>query len=175
MQSNTPQSKCLTPNLKLWVIATLLLPCFVFLLNNIKIAVDNQPIRCLPERVYFINNFVKPKRLDYVYFSSDAMRKASSKNDYLSAHSKIIKQLVGIPGDRLLINRRGVFINDQLLSTDLSIARLLYQKEASDFYKDEIIPADSYFVFGTHPLSNDSRFWGYLPISDVLGKATGLL
>ena len=169
------QSERLTPNLKLWVVATLLLPCFVFLLNNIKIAVDNQPIRCLPERVYFINNFATPKRMDYVYFSSEAMRKASAKNDYLSTHSKIIKQLVGIPGDHLVINKSGVFINNQLLSTDLSVAHLLYQKQPSDFYKDEVIPTGSYFVFGTHPLSNDSRFWGYLPISDVLGKATGLL
>ena len=168
-------NKPLSQNGKLWVLATLLLPLFVFVFDNFKVVLDNQAIRCLPERIYLINSFARPHKLDYVYFSADVLRRNNIANHYLRAHDKVIKKLVGVPGDHLVINHDGVWINNILISSDLSDAKLLYKMDEHSFYKDEVIPTGSYFVVGTSQYSNDSRYWGYLPERDAIGKATGLL
>ena len=38
------------------------------------------------------------------------------------------------------------------------------------FERDEVIPEGKVFMTGTHPLSNDSRYWGYLDLTAVVGK-----
>lgn len=175
MPLHLENDKQLSVNGKLWVLATLALPMFVFVFNNFMIVLDNQQVRCLPERVYLVNNFIKPQKADYVYFSADVLRRVSKANYYLRPHDKIIKKIAGAPGDYLVIDHQGVWINGQLISTDLSDAELLYKTDESVFYKSEVIPQDSYFVIGTTKYSNDSRYWGYLTKRDVIGKATGIL
>lgn len=82
----------------------------------------------------------------------------------------LLKWVAGVGGDRLTIKNRKVSINGHVVATGLD----LLDPERADplaFERDEIIPAGSLFVIGTHPHSFDSRYWGYLNVRQVQGKA----
>lgn len=81
-----------------------------------------------------------------------------------------LKRVGGIAGDHLVINASGIAINGQLIATGLPLAKGLKQAP-EHYYRDEVIPQGKLFMFGTHPESNDSRYWGYLSTSEVKGKA----
>ena len=82
----------------------------------------------------------------------------------------VVKQVAGIAGDRLAIKGDQVTINGSLVVTGLPLSSL-YSQAIKDFERNEIIPVGKVFMIGTHPLSNDSRYWGYLNIAAIEGMA----
>lgn len=82
----------------------------------------------------------------------------------------ILKEVAGVPGDRLTIASGKVMINGKQVVEGFPLARY-YHKPADSFERSEVIPPGKVFVIGTHPLSNDSRYWGYLDANKVSGFA----
>jgi signal peptidase I len=90
---------------------------------------------------------------------------------------RIVKRVVALPGDRLRIDSGVLFINDTAVAEPYAwyisaAARdrdsLPVRMGAGD--KDIIIPADMFFVLGDNrSASMDSRVWGPVARSDVLG------
>ncbi len=87
-----------------------------------------------------------------------------------------IKRVVGLPGDTLEIRGRQVFINGQPLREPYAVfnnrepAALLAMERAS--VGPIVIPPRRYFMMGDNrDNSLDSRSWGLLKRSEVLGKA----
>jgi signal peptidase I len=77
-----------------------------------------------------------------------------------------IKRVVGLPGEKIQIDRGLVLINDQPLSEPY----ISYPGVAS--WGPRILEQKELFVLGDNrPSSNDSRQWGPLPREDVVGKA----
>src|SRR5438105_1685443 len=69
----------------------------------------------------------------------------------------LIKRIVGLPGDRLRIQRGTVFINDQPLREPYIHFQASYTYPLDD--QDLLVPADSYFVLGDNRSnSRDSHF-----------------
>ncbi|MDN4571872.1 signal peptidase I [Pandoraea cepalis] len=82
----------------------------------------------------------------------------------------ILKQVAGVPGDRVTIRGEDVQINGKTVVHGFPLAHT-YRRDAREFERDEIIPHDKYFLIGVHPMSNDSRYWGYLDSKEVVGFA----
>ena len=79
------------------------------------------------------------------------------------SHLKLIKRLVGVPGDILSVNENGVFINDTLIESR--------RMENYIPYDNYIIPEGSYYVLGDNRVnSNDSRYFVLIFQEDVLGE-----
>lgn len=82
----------------------------------------------------------------------------------------VMKQVAGVAGDHLQIRGETVLINGKPVVQGLALARL-YHATPQELQRDEVIPAGKLFVIGTHPHSDDSRYWGYLDVASVDGRA----
>lgn len=77
-----------------------------------------------------------------------------------------IKRVIGIPGDRIRIDRGTVYVND----TRLDERYVRYPDGRS--FPEVTVPPDELYVLGDNRAdSDDSRFWGFVPQNAVLGKA----
>jgi signal peptidase I len=83
-----------------------------------------------------------------------------------------VKRIVGLPGQTIWSERNTIYLENQgqtvghPLDQDWPHYRLLLTPITRT-----LIPANHYFMMGdNHPASCDSRDWGTLPRSDIIGK-----
>lgn len=96
-----------------------------------------------------------PRRGDIIAFRHDA-----------PAPEIFIKRIIGLPGDRIAIDRGRVIVNGSVLPEP-------YVRFADDrSFPAATVPAGSLYVLGDNRVdSNDSRYWGFVNQREVLGKA----
>jgi signal peptidase I len=104
----------------------------------------------------------QPKRGDVIVFI------------YPEDRSKdFIKRLVAFSGETVEIKNGSIYINDKPLMEPLFNQRYYYNR--GDLAREGekiIVPADSFFVLGDNSASSkDSRYWGFVPQKNILGKA----
>jgi conjugal transfer pilin signal peptidase TrbI len=110
------------------------------------------------------NRPAKVDRGDYLFWRASSVDALSYvKEDF------VLKRVAGVPGDTLRISGDQVFINDKLVAEGLEDA-VMYKRRPADFERTEMIPPERYFVVGTARMSNDSRYWGFLPHEAIVGK-----
>lgn len=88
-----------------------------------------------------------------------------------------IKRVVGLPGDWLEIRDKQIFVNNNPLKENYTIHTDQNVIPASVRPRDNFgplkIPKNSLFVLGDNrDASFDSRFWGFVELSNVKGKVT---
>ncbi len=77
-----------------------------------------------------------------------------------------VKRLIGLPGDKIEIKNGVVYVNGNPLEEPY------VQNKTSDNYGPITVPQNSYFVLGDNrPVSVDSRYWGFVPKKNLVGKA----
>ena len=85
-----------------------------------------------------------------------------------------IKRLIGVGGDRVEIREGQVWVNDQRVSGHPIFETNHYYNQGPYGGAGHTIhvPADAYFVLGDNSaLSNDSRYWGFVPKRLMIGEA----
>jgi signal peptidase I len=126
----------------------------------------------------------EPERGDVIVFKTRGIQKLDQSKDF-------IKRLVGLGGERLQIvpdNSRWdldlyetlsgeghIYIDGTLVEEPKSIFEKSYYP-AGEYGRGETkIPEDHYFMLGDNGLnSRDSRFWGFVPRENVIGKAVAI-
>ncbi|MFH0935621.1 MAG: signal peptidase I [Candidatus Omnitrophota bacterium] len=84
-----------------------------------------------------------------------------------------IKRLIGLPGDTVEIKDGTVYINDNPVLDPVFNQRYYYNRGQWGQENQKITVAqDSFFVLGDNSASSqDSRYWGYVPKKNILGRA----
>jgi len=126
----------------------------------------------------------EPKRGDVVVFRTKGISGLNQRKDY-------IKRVVGVGGEQLQImpdnprwnpgsdkvTRGGghIYINGEPLEEPPTIAERTYYP-AGAYGQGEInIPPDHFFMLGDNARnSRDSRFWGFVPRDNIVGKAVAI-
>lgn len=113
----------------------------------------------------FIFHFVSPQRGDIIVFRYPR----DEGRDF-------IKRVIGVPGDKLMITKKQVLINDRPLNESYALHSDPNVQDGSlsprDDYGPLIIPPGKYFMMGDNrDHSMDSRFWGLLDEGKIRGKA----
>jgi signal peptidase I len=89
---------------------------------------------------------------------------------------KFVKRVVGLPGETIHIRRKIVFVNGTAMDDSAYTQRidpgfLDEQANPRDTFGPVTVPSESYFVMGDNrDQSFDSRFFGYVHRSKVMGK-----
>jgi signal peptidase I len=105
-----------------------------------------------------------PQRSDIVVFQVPL---ALQEESGYSADQAFIKRVIGLPGDRIALRAGKVYRNGQPLSEPYVVE----QPKAEDF-SEVTVPLQQLFVMGDNRNnSNDSRYWGYLPMKNLIGHA----
>jgi signal peptidase I len=87
-----------------------------------------------------------------------------------------IKRVIGVGGDKLEIKNKKIFINDKELKDSYGVfsdSNVFPQSmQPRDNFGPVTVPKNSLFVMGDNrDESLDSRFWGFVDLKDVEGKA----
>jgi signal peptidase I len=91
-----------------------------------------------------------------------------------------IKRVIGLPGDRLELHRKQIYINGKPIDEKGYVHFLRppstdgppHTDDLSEEYGPVVVPNDQYFMMGDNrDNSEDSRYWGFMPVSYVKGKA----
>lgn len=80
--------------------------------------------------------------------------------------SDLVKRVIGVPGDRLTSRGNTIYVNGTPLRENWS-----HYEPLGPAIGDVLVPPGQYFVMGdNHNNSCDSRTWGTVPRSDIIGK-----
>ena len=91
-----------------------------------------------------------------------------------------IKRIIGLPGETIQIRHKTVYINNQPLDDSAYTQRidpgiLDGAINPRDNFGPVTVPNDAYFVMGDNrDQSLDSRFFGYVQRSKIMGKLRGI-
>ena len=104
-----------------------------------------------------------------------------------------VKRVIGLPGDRIRIEAKTVYLNGEALKEKYKLHKSDYLQSYRDFFPGEpnvhldppglkmleenvvnrevIVPPDHYFAMGDNrDFSLDSRYWGFVPRENIIGK-----
>lgn len=102
---------------------------------------------------------------------------------------RYIKRVVGVPGDQILYMNKTLHINGERIEQQPYFNNLLFSEFYERLSEEEShsirayhlaisnpqqwqVPPQQYFVMGDNrDNSNDSRYWGFVPHSEIVGKA----
>ena len=103
--------------------------------------------------------YKKPQRGDIIVFIFPKDR----KKDF-------IKRVIGTEGEKVVIIHNKIYINDKLI--DDPWGHFTMPRSTIEDYGPVEVPEGSLFVMGDNrDNSQDSRFWGFVKINEVKGKA----
>lgn len=109
----------------------------------------------------FTYHITKPQRGDIVVFNYPvALKETGEKVRY-------VKRLIGLPGDKIEIKEKHLYINDQLVDEPY----ISSDSDMADF-SPLVLGEKEYFMMGDNRNhSNDSRYWGTVEEDLLIGKA----
>lgn len=137
----------------------------VYCAGRFTIGIDAQQNICLGHRVYLIDHqntaWVRGKAYQ---FRSQAM------GPFFADGMLIVKLMQGVPGDRVIVAADSVNVNGQQVADSLPLLERL-KKPASRFRRDEYLATGKFWFMGTSADSYDSRYWGTVDSSQIIGRA----
>jgi len=137
----------------------------VFFIGNFKIPTTSMvPTLMVGDRLIsndIIYKIRSPKRGEVVIFKYPV----DPKRDF-------VKRLIAFPGEKVLIKKGKIYINGKEVTNPMISCRYYYKDGYYGVVKETEVPPHSYYVLGDNSFnSKDSRYWGFVPEKNLIGKA----
>ncbi len=152
------------------VIETIVLTLLMFLVINLAVQnfdVDGESMeaslhnneRLMVDKWTYL--FHPPARGDVIVFLSPPA--AGEPN------TDFVKRVIGIPGDVITIRGTTVIVDGTALNETYISPQ--FQGTGGNPVQNLVVPPGKYFVMGDHRSNSlDSRFWGFLPRANIIGR-----
>ncbi len=139
-----------------------------FLLGPYKIPTGSMRMTFLEGDRIFVDKvsyrFHPPERGDIIVFKYPL----DKKKDF-------VKRLVGLPGDKIKIDAGKLIVNGKEMDNPPFSEHYYYNRNDWQYGKEGQlieVPEKSYFTLGDNSAqSSDSRYWGFVPEKNMVGKA----
>lgn len=162
------------------VFAAFLAFCIIrpFVVQAFKIPTGSMRPTLLEGDLILVNKFIYGAKVPFTKFRLPALRKPNRGDVIVFIYPEdrkkdFIKRLIGLPGDIAEIKSGTVYVNEKPLLDPVFNQRYYYNR--GDFAKEGeklVVPENSFFVLGDNSgSSKDSRYWGFVPGDNILGKA----
>jgi conjugal transfer pilin signal peptidase TrbI len=138
--------------------------------SPVQIAYDPHEEQCLPDVHLALIVRSKPETIGR---GDLLIWKPSGSLSYVR-QEYVMKRVAAIEGDHLVVRDGLVTVNDQPVTQGMALLDL-EKTSPQAFDRDLIVPKGKLYMMGTHPNSNDSRYWGWLDVSAVVGTGHKIL
>lgn len=149
------------------IAASVFLVIYIFLMRPFEVSGDSM-FPTFKNGEYILTNLISlrfndPIRGDVIVFKSPT-----------DENKDFIKRVIGVPGDTVSVKDSFVYVNNQRLDESVYLSETV-RTPNGQFLKEGqtvTVPEDNFLVMGDNrPHSSDSREWGFLPKSEVIGKS----
>lgn len=143
---------------------------------------DPQAAGCLPWSVYAVRNgpMVTPKIGELVVLRQRDLEKAATlefarvKSAPLETIPPAVKYVAAVAGDRVAIRNDTIWVNGRYagkLWLKEWVKRNYPDLDKAWGTKEAEVPKGQILVLGTEPLAFDGRYFGWVPVTDIIGRA----
>ncbi|MDD5098012.1 MAG: signal peptidase I [Candidatus Omnitrophica bacterium] len=149
-----------------------------FVVQAFKIPTGSMRMTLIEGDLILVNKFIYGAKVPFLHYWLPAVQ-APKRGDVIvfvypeDKKKDFIKRLVGLPGETVEIKEGSIYINGKPVAEQ--IFNQIYYYNRGDFSAEGqkiTVPPDSYFVLGDNSASSkDSRYWGFVPKANLLGKA----
>lgn len=125
----------------------------------------------------FVNKYIYGARIPFTNFSLPAVRQPK-RGDIIvfispeTPKKDFVKRLIAIGGQTVEIRDGKIYV-DGIVADEPPIRSVYYYNEGDYGAEGQVIdvPKDNYFVLGDNSSSSrDSRYWGFVPKKNLLGR-----
>lgn len=147
------------------VVALVLSDAASYAARHYRIGFSPEVEQSLDSRYFLVKlGHAAPARDTYIAFS------LPKRLQRFPAGTWFVKRLVGLPGDVVQVGVSATRVNGKVVAGPLDSAQVLGLKP-ENLVRTFIVPPDKVFVVGTQAHSYDSRYWGTLAQSQIVGSA----
>lgn len=149
-----------------------------FVVQAFKIPTGSMRMTLIEGDLILVNKFIYGAKIPFTNYHLPALRLPQRGDVVVFIYPEdrkkdFIKRLVGLPGETVEIKGGSIYINDKAAVEP--IFNQIYYYNRGEFAAEGqkiVVPNDCYFVLGDNSTSSkDSRYWGFVPKQDLLGKA----
>jgi signal peptidase I len=150
----------------------------VFIVQAFKIPSGSMRMTLIEGDIILVNKFLYGAKVPFTDFRLPAFEHPK-RGDVIvfiypeNPRKDFIKRLVAVGGEEVEIRKGTIYVNGKPLLDPVFSQRYYYNR--GDFGAEGqkiIVPAGNYFVLGDNSASSqDSRYWGFVPFKNILGKA----
>ncbi|MBU1090486.1 MAG: signal peptidase I [Candidatus Omnitrophica bacterium] len=149
-----------------------------FIVQAFKIPTGSMRTTLIEGDIILVNKFIYGVKVPFTGLRLPALR-GPERGDVIvfiypqDRKKDFIKRLIGLPGETVEIKNGSIFINGQPSLESIFGTNFYYNYGGFGREGNKVtVPDDSYFVLGDNSASSkDSRYWGFVPRGDILGKA----
>jgi signal peptidase I len=164
------------------IVIAVLIALFIrtFVVQAFKIPTGSMEPTLLVGDYLLVNKFIYGLRIPYTHRKLFQYKKPQRGDIIVFIYPKdptkdFIKRVIGMEGEKVQIIRNKIYINDRLIDDPwghFQFSQQLGYSPMMENFGPVVVPRHALFVLGDNrDNSQDSRFWGYVDLNAVLGKA----